>query len=225
MNHNLDNSSTKESDIPYTAVTGEIELSETESVSQPAYSYYIIPTHSRKRKQCCGISCCFAILIFLLCFILIPKSPQVYLNTLYYNTEGITQADFVFKNKNYYNMRWKNPDISLYWIPYDGQNVGHICYGDNEGPCDSNLYYKNMCAIKLGEFKSEIRFKTNAISKKKKQVGMLTSSQQEAACVAWMILNPYENKQQRLITTGSIYAKGDLTDFKKIKILDQYYYL
>ena len=196
-----------------------------EAVSrEAAYSYYVLPAEPRRRKQC-GSCCCLCLFTFVIFLLFLPKTPRVYLNTLYYDTKGINYADFVFKNENFYNMEWENPDISLYWIPYDGQTVGNVCYGVDDSPCESNFYYRNICAIKLGEFQSNLRFKTNARSITNENIDMLSSSQQEAACAAWMILNPYGNKQQRLITTGSIQAKGDFTNFQQIKVSDEYYYL
>jgi len=194
-------------------------------VSHEASYYYLLPRESRRKKQCGSCCCCLALFTFIIFLIFIPKTPDIYLNKLYYNAGGIDQADFIFKNKNFYNMEWKNPDISLYWIPYDGQSVGSVCYGENGKPCESEFYHYNICAIKIGEFESNLRFKTNSRSTTNKNIDMLSSSQQEAACAAWMVLNPYRNKKQRLITSGSVHAKGGLTHFKKIKVSDEYYYL
>ena len=211
-------------DSDYKAVLVESDSHGAASHGAAAYSYYVIPTQPRRRKQC-GSCCCLSLFAFVLFLIFLPKTPRVYLNTLYYSAEGINQAEFVFKNKNFYHMEWENPDISLYWIPYDGQSVGSVCYGVDDSPCESNFYHHNICAIKLGEFQSDLRFKTNARSITNKNIDMLSSSQQEAACAAWMILNPYANQPQRMITTGSINAKGDLIDFQQIKVSDEYYYL
>ena len=54
---------------------------------------------------------------------------------------------------------------------------------------------------------------------------MLSSSQQELACASWMMFNPYNNQPQKLVTSGHINAKAANTNFGKIGIENQYYYL
>ncbi len=194
-------------------------------IKQPEFTYYVIPTQRRKRNMCSGGFCCLFLLTFIMLSIYLPKPPGAYLNRLYYNTQGINYGEFVFKNRNYYNMEWDNPDISLYWIPYNGQTVGSICYGEDDSPCESNFFYNNICAIKIGEFKSDLHFNTDSRSETNKNLDMISTSQQQAACAAWMILNPYENRPQQLITRGSITAKTHMTNSEKIKVTDEYYYL
>jgi len=192
---------------------------------EPDFTYYVIPTQIRRRNICSGGVCCLFLLTIIMLSIFLPKSPSAYLNRLYYNTEGIKYGEFVFKNRNFYNMEWNNPDISLYWIPYTGQTVGSVCYGDDNNPCESNVFLNNICAIKIGEFKSDLQFNTDSRSEINENLDMMSTTQQQAACAAWMILNPYENQPQQLITRGSITANSHLTNSENIKVVDEYYYL
>ena len=206
-----------ESNIPYVPI---VQSEPVMPVSQS--TYYIV---SKKKKNClCGF--CFSLLLGItLLLLFLPKNPEVFIKKLTFNTNGNIVGQFSFRNNNYYDVKWKNPDMNLYWVPYDGQTVGAICYGEDDGPCESNTYYNNMCAIKLGEFKSDIKFKTNPRTTKERDLQMLTSSQQEQACSAWMVLNPYNSFSQRLVTSGHIQAKSDIVNFGKVHVGTQYYYL
>ena len=210
---------TANNDFKHILINSEPDTKESES------PYYVMQTQTRRRNLCSGGACCLILFTFIMLSIYLPKPPGAYLNRLYYNTQGINYGEFVFKNMNYYNMDWDNPDISLYWIPYSGQTVGSICYGDEDSPCESNFFYNKICAIKIGEFKSDLHFNTDSRSETKKNLDMISTSQQQAACSAWMILNPYENRPQQLITRGSITANSDVTKSEKIKVTDEYYYL
>lgn len=208
-------SENNDSNINYT----ELEPSQ----DKYAYTYYVVPPSPKRKKQCGGGCCCMLLIAFFLCYFLIPRNPMVYLNKLIFDNSYNCEGTFEFKNNNYFSVDWKKPDISLYWIPYDGQTVGQVCYGSDD-PCESDKYYKGICAIKLGEFKSDEKFTTNARTVKNENIKMLTSTQQEIACTTWMMLNPYENMPQKLLTSGHIHAKTALTDFGKVYISKQYYY-
>ena len=177
----------------------------------------------KSRKKLFGSFCCIIFLLtFFLCFFLIPRNPTVSLNELILSSNNVIEAKFNFKNNNYYSIDWKNPDIELYWIPYNGQTVGQVCYGDN--PCESGKYYDNMCAIKLGEFVSNEKFGSNAKSSTNKNLQLISTTNQEIACASWMILNPYQGKPQRLLTDGHIFSKSNLQNYKKIYVPKRYYY-
>ena len=132
-------------------------------------------------------------------------------------------ASFDFHNNNYLDINWRDPDISLYWLPYNGQKVGNVCYNQND-VCDSEFYVDSICAIKLGSFKETSSFTTDAKSVKNKVIPMETASAQQIACTSWMILNPYQGMSQQLMLTGSILAKSKLYNLGKVLIPRTYYY-
>ena len=191
---------------------------------QNQYQYYVVPNSPKRKKQFSGGCCLLSLAIFLLCFFLIPRTPYLYLESIFLNANNNGHGKFKFVNNNFYDIEWSSPDIILYWLPYDGQTVGEVCY-DNDDPCESGKYYKNICAIKLGEFKSDEKFKTKIRSSKVEDIQMLTSSQKEIACASWMLLNPYKGMSQRLLTKGHVNAKSSINNFGKVKVSDGYYYI
>tara|TARA_B110000495_G_C22754658_1_gene442024 strand:+ start:39 stop:635 length:597 start_codon:yes stop_codon:yes gene_type:complete len=180
-------------------------------------SDYNITTRKKKIRSCLGFG---VLLTFLLCFFLIPRNPVIHLKKIYFDGNGNGYGNFKLTNKNFYKEKWSNPDISLYWVPYDGQVVGEKCYSINN-PC--NKYINNKCAIKLGEFKNTEHYNTKMQSSKHKQIDLLAVTNDEIACTSWMILNPYENLKQRLATTGTINVKNMINNKKK-GVHTQYYY-
>lgn len=176
--------------------------------------------HKREKNKCYCI--CLSVLItFALCFFLIPRNPDINLETIYLSVNNSGYSNFKFTNNNFYQEKWSNPDLILYWIPYDGQVVGEKCYNNNN-VC--NKYIDNQCAIKLGEFKNSNHYTINAKTSKKHKINLLTSSNQEKACTTWMILNPYENLNQLLVTEGKIKVKNMMMKSKNKQITNQYYY-
>lgn len=192
------------------------------SNKQSTYTYYVIPTQPLQKKQCGGICCLFCLVTFLLCFFLIPHQPSAVLNELSINSNGYCTGNFKFINYNYYKTIWENPKISLYWVPYNGQTVGQACYNDGNY-CDKKIH--QVCAIKIGNFKSNYKFKIEAKSSKIKELNVVNSTSQELACIAWMLLNPYENFAQRLLTSGHVHVKSDINDFGNVNVKEEYYYI
>lgn len=170
----------------------------------------------RKFGGCFGL----LLLVFLLCFFLIPRNPRIHLKNIYLDSNGNGYGTFKLVNKNFYKEKWRNPDISLYWLPYDGQVVGEKCYTSNN-PC--NTYIENKCAIRLGEFKNTEHYSAKMQSSHHTEIDLLSATNDEIACTSWMILNPYQNLKQRLATTGTIKVKNMMYNKKK-KINTQYYY-
>ena len=152
------------SETNYKQIPDEIEAEDiSENIDNTtgtayAYAYYVIPTEPRSKKKCGGGCCLFLVVAFILCFFLYPRKPSIYLNELIFDSIGNGTGKFNFRNNNFFNMNWKNPDITLYWVPYNGQSVGQICYGDDDH-CTSG-----KCLIKLGEFKNNNKFKTKSLS-------------------------------------------------------------
>ena len=133
---------------------------------QSTFSYYVIPRQPRQKKQCGGACCLFCLVTFLLCFFLIPRQPNAVLNELDINSNGYCTGNFKFINNNYYKTNWENPKISLYWVPYNGQTVGQVCYNDGSY-CDKKFH--QTCAIIIGTFQSNYKFKIEAKSSKTKE--------------------------------------------------------
>ena len=86
--------------VPYEALEG--------GVQQPAYSYYVIPTEPRRRKQCGSCCCLTSLAIFLLCFFLIPRTPRVELKAIEFpqSDDGEDASSgvgkFLFTNYDFY---------------------------------------------------------------------------------------------------------------------------
>jgi len=186
------------------------------------YTYYVIPTEPRQKKHYVGICCLFCLVTFLLCFFLTPRQPIAVLNELDINSNGYCTGNFKFTNNNFYKTNWENPKISLYWVPYNGQTVGQVCYNDGNY-CQEKFY--QMCAIKIGNFQSDNKFKIETKTSKIKELNLVNSTSQEIACIAWMLLNPYENLAQRLLTIGHVHVKSDINDFGYVNIKEEYYYI
>ena len=180
--------------------------------------------HSSNRyphRKKCNYCLTFSFISIILLFFLYPRKPSIYLEEIKFS-DSFTSGKFKLKNHNFYNIKWTDPNFSLYWIPYEGQVVGKMCYNNNT--CSSSNLYNNVCAIKLGQFKANDVYKTNA--KKSKDIELpITSSSQEIACSAWMILNPYKNLEQFLSIKGNIKAKSKINNFGKLSIPKTYYYI
>lgn len=207
----------------YTSLTMNDEHNPNRNMSR-SFIYFISPSYPKKRIKCGGMCCCLLVISFCLCFFLIPRHPTVVLNKLIISENGTGYGIFKFTNNNYYDITWKDPDISLYWLPYKGQSVGNICY--NQGDyCDSSVYVNSICAIKLGEFELKDHFNTKGKTKVQKDIPMMESTPQELACTTWMLMNPYQGMSQRMITYGHIIANSNLHNYGKINIPKTYYYL
>lgn len=185
-------------------------------------SSFSIPKTYNQKKQCGGICCLLCLVTFLLCFFLIPRQPIVVLQELDCYNNDHCSGDFKFKNNNFYKTSWQNPKISLYWIPYDGQSVGQVCYNDGNY-CDKKIH--NKCGIKIAQFQSSYNFKLESRSSLVKDLNLKNSTSQELACATWMLLNPYENLPQRLVSSGYVHVKSDINDFGDVDVNEEYYYI
>ena len=173
--------------------------------------------------------CIFFLILFsissILCFFLIPRIPNVILKNI--NIENKKNNNYEKNNnKTNYSIEWNDLEVSLYWIPYKGQNIGDLCY-NNGDLCNYNIVGKGkyICAIKLGIFEEKEEFKTFKKSIIQKKIYLKPLSNQEEACCLWMILNPYQNKPQQLISKGRLNYKDIYSENNKIHIQTNYYYL
>ena len=167
---------------------------------------------SHNRRTYKGMTCCLVtVLIGLTLYLLIPRSSHFVLYHITYTQQGSVTGHFEVKN------------INLYWIPYNGQTVGPICYNNNT--CDSNIYIDGMCAIKLGKFSSNKKISTAPKQNKKIEIKMLNNTPEQLACTMWMLGNPFENLAQRLMSTGNVKTKSIFTKFNTYRLPHEYYYL
>lgn len=187
-----------------------------------------ITNNNKKKKWICIFFLILFCISSILCFFYIPRVPNVILKNINIDNNNKTNYSisglFIFENYNYYNIEWNDLEISLYWIPYKGQNIGEICY-NNGNLCNYNIVDKYICAIKLGIFEEKEEFKTLKKSIIQKKIYVKPLSNQEEACCLWMILNPYQNKPQQLISKGHINYKDIYSENNKIHIQTNYYYL
>ena len=217
--------STHKDETDYTSLS--MSESEDKSIENPhVISAYSNRSHlTRRTRYRRGGCCCLLIFVGLLTsFFLISRKPKVILSELVIGENETGYGTFKFINNNYYDISWKDPDISIYWLPYPGQTVGSVCY--NQGDvCDSSLYVNSICAIKLGEFTKKNEFSTKARTNKKKNIPMMKLTPQELACASWMLLNPLNGMSQQIITYGHILAESEIYNFGKINIPKTYYYI
>ena len=209
---NSNNTSPSNSDFEYVPILeGSIDSTQIKTN---------VNTKSRNNKGWC---CCSFITIIGIClFLLIPRTSHFAMYNISYNITGKIVGRFKAKNNNYYTQVWKKTDVKLFWIPYNGQTVGPLCYSST---CDSNYYVDGMCAIRLGDFKSNDEFSTKPKSGKKIDIKLTNATIEESACALWMLLNPYNNLPQRLITYGEVQIKNTFTSYYNYKIPTEYYYL
>lgn len=199
------------------------EKNENEIKEQLIVKTYKKNNYNKEKCSCVILS--FLTCLFL-CFFLIPRKPNVILKNINVNNRTNYSIDgtFIFKNYNYYNVYWKKLEISLYWIPYEGQNVGNICY-DNGNVCEYDFNIQYICPIKIGIFEEQNQFETKKKSQIEKRIILKSSNEQQIACSLWMFLNPYENKPQQLITKGHVHYNDIYIKNNKINIQTNYYYL
>ena len=160
--------------------------------------------------------CLFYIILFTSCFFLIPREPYLYFENVIVNNNTLT-GNFKLKNNNYYNMYWKNPQINLYWVPNDGDEINDDCYNNN--PCNK------MCEYILGEFHSEEHYQTPMLSTKSINLKMYFPDEYCKYCYSSMLINTKKNSYERLLTKGKIKAKSDITQFSNVHTTETYYYL
>jgi hypothetical protein len=182
----------------------------------------IIPKQARHDSICGCICCLFWLFGFLLCLFLIPYRPTAQIHDIQCFNNGECVGNFKFTNNNFYKTEWRNPKLSLYWIPYNGQTVGQNCY-NNGNYCNTNFY--KTCAIKIGDFESTTKFTIDGKYSKIKELYLVNSTSQELACTSWMLLNSYEDLAQRLLSSGHVNVKTVLNDFGNVYIKEEYYYL
>ena len=148
---------------------------------------------------------------------------------------------FLKRNKEEIASNWKynkcNPKYMLFsgWIKKSKDESAFEATVNNFSGCMTDLLkgmidaaflpVLDLTRIKIGEFKSNSKFNIDSKSSQIKELSLINSTSQEAACIAWMLINPYENLPQRLITSGHVHVKSDINDIGDININEQYYYI
>jgi hypothetical protein len=182
-----------------------------------------------QRKKCFGCGSCLcvvaALLTILALFFLLPRTPTMWLAQVTANpTSGALEGAFEFVNNNYFSVTWENPDVDLYWLPYDQQLVTQSCFGVGGTANDSCAFYRDgWCAIKVAEFSETDTFTTKKRTSVERDLG-LTQTSQALACSLNMLASQLLNGQQRMLTTGSVHASSPLRNFGRVAVSEVYYY-
>jgi len=186
-----------------------------------------------QKKRCgCGFCCCL-LAVFLAVFFILPRTPAVWLDHVKFdsNTEsGALEATGVFKldNNNYFDVTWKEAQMSMYWLPWDQQGILAACSGSVTDATEACEFFQDgYCAIPLGTFTSADGDKYQTGSRDTKGVSLpLSMTSQQAACAAEMLVVASLNQgtnTQRLMTKGSMAAKATMRDFGRVHVSDTYY--
>ena len=213
--------------VPYEALEGGMQ--------QGAYSYYVIPTEPRRRKQCGSCCCLTSLAIFLICFFLIPRTPLVELKSVEFPTDDASSGvgKFLFTNYDFYpvyyfiftpisqysvinallayilfQVEWKNAEIDMYWVPIyksDAQRQGTCWPADSS--CPSGKYFGNQCMMKLGSFKKNSSFKTPGRSSNTEKFTMVEKTDAQMQCTKNMLLSTGLEGGQLLVASGHVKNK------------------
>jgi len=171
--------------------------------------------------------------VILTVFFILPRTPSVWLYKMTFDNDADTGAItangvFEFENNNYFDVNWKEAQVSLYWLPWDQQGILAACSGSTTDANEACEFYQDgYCAIPLGTFTSPSKFQTD--SREDKKVSLpLSMSQQQASCAAEMLVLSALNQgtnTQRLFTKGSVAAKAPVRNFGRVHVSDTYYLL
>ena len=213
--------------VPYEALEGGMQ--------QPAYSYYVIPTEPRRRKQCGSCCCLTSLAIFLICFFLIPRTPLVELKSVEFPQSDDASSGvgkFLFTNYDFYpvyyfiftpisqysvinallayilfQVEWENAEIDMYWVPYSKTNAqwGTTCW-PADSSCPSGKYFGIQCMMKLGSFEKTSSFKTPGRSSNTEKYTMVEKGEAEIQCTKNMLLSVREGGQL-LVASGHVENK------------------
>jgi len=183
-------------------------------------SYLVIPEEPRRRKQVCGgTACCMCLSIFLLLFFLIPRYPSAVFRELEVDASGTVQGKFEFKNNNFYEVTFKDPRISMYWLAESKPAGAECSFEVGVGRACGTNYNVKTCAIELGKFDSSESFKVASQHKKNQ---LLHMSDTVPAYVVDMTVQA-ASKTQLLMSKGHLKAESDVKDFGKVSMSDTIY--
>ena len=80
------------------------------------------------------------------------QDPKVWMKSVQLNSlndEGDPQitGKVKFQNNNFFEAKWKDPNIRLYWLPDEGQSITEACSGSSDDADKACEYYDNgRCA-------------------------------------------------------------------------------
>jgi hypothetical protein len=182
----------------------------------------------RREHQACCACTLVSLFIFLMCFFLIPRTPTLWLSDLTFaqaddDTTAVsnTKGKFVFKNNNYFGVKWKDVDVKLYWLLNPGQILTYACAQSTDINDVCAFYYGGDCAVPIGDFSNTDHFETDTRETVKRSLP-LTQTQQEQACSAQVIYaGGYDI--QRLLTKGTAEASSSSRNFGKVHVSDTVY--
>ena len=180
----------------------------------------------RERQACCACTTLGAVFIFLMLFFLIPRTPSLWLNDIVFvqsddTTASSTKGKFIFQNRNYFGVKWKDVEVKLFWLPDDDQFITFACALSTNTADVCEFYYRGFCAIPLGEFENSDKFETNSRQSVKRSL-TLTQTNQELACSAQVIVAG-GGALQRLLTKGTVHAESSTRNFGKVHASDTIY--
>ena len=162
------------------------------------------------------------------------QDPKVWMKSVQLNSlndEGDPQitGKVKFQNNNFFEAKWKDPNIRLYWLPDEGQSITEACSGSSDDADKACEYYDNgRCAIRLGKLVTDDTWKTKARETKTKQMDLYQSNEQELACSRQMNTVSEIGGDQKLVSKGTVKAKMSLYSSTQgwvtEKVQKEYYY-
>jgi len=78
--------------------------------------YYSDMTSSRKKKACGSACCCIFLLLFLLLFFLIPRNPDIIIQSVTVTgtpSNPIINGNFQLRNNNFYKMEYSDLNVNI----------------------------------------------------------------------------------------------------------------
>mmetsp|Transcript_54372 Transcript_54372/g.107918 ORF Transcript_54372/g.107918 Transcript_54372/m.107918 type:complete len:95 (-) Transcript_54372:201-485(-) len=87
------------------------------------------------------------------------------------------------------------------------------------------FYDKGWCAINLGSFLQADKKLTTESRQTKHSKYTLTQTTQQAACATQIVLAQAAHGKQRMLSKGSVKAKGTVRNFGRVHVSSSYYYL
>jgi hypothetical protein len=86
------------------------------------------------------------------------------------------------------------------------------------------FYEHGWCAINLGTFLQADGKLTTESRQTKHSDYTLTQTPQQATCATQIVIAQAAHGQQRMLSKGSVKAKGALRNFGRVHVSDAYYY-
>lgn len=156
----------------------------------------------------------------------------MYLHTLTYtaatdDTASSSIGTFKFHNENYFDVNWEDVSIGFYWMPQSNTIIAPACSGsttDANQACEYLGGWSGQCAIKIGEFNDDSKFKTSSRETINEDLPLTQTSQQKACMANMASVALVQGVAQTLYSKGNVHAKSQFRNFHKLSIDGTYYY-